>query len=193
MEIVFKEHLNGFDKTNEYLYNKVLELKDTKSSKDFHLQWPCDTFSTLMCDYCLKKDSNFFNLKNIIETKVLCFAEEFGLKTHKVVWDDAWINLGIPGSFQEYHIHPNSHFSMVYYVKVTKNSGNTIFLSNNYFSDMYTPKYDEMTPANFSSYSIVPEESNLVLFRSNTPHMVSKNLSSENRVTLSANFSLVRK
>jgi uncharacterized protein (TIGR02466 family) len=82
---------------------------------------------------------------------------------------------------------------MIYYVKAPKNCGNTLFLSGKYFSDMYMAPYDEMTPANYSSYTIIPEESNLVLFRSNIPHMVNKNMSGENRVSLSANFSLVRK
>jgi len=34
-----------------------------------------------------------------------------------------WANINYPGSYNKQHIHPNSHWSGVYYVKVPKNSG----------------------------------------------------------------------
>ena len=34
-----------------------------------------------------------------------------------------WANINYPGSYNKQHIHPNSQWSGVYYVKVPKNSG----------------------------------------------------------------------
>ena len=34
-----------------------------------------------------------------------------------------WANINYPGSYNKQHMHPNSQWSGVYYVKVPKNSG----------------------------------------------------------------------
>ena len=40
-----------------------------------------------------------------------------------------WANINYPGSYNKQHIHPNSQWSGVYYVKVPKNSG-SLFLED---------------------------------------------------------------
>ena len=38
-----------------------------------------------------------------------------------------WANINPPGGYNMPHIHPNSHFSGVYYIKAPKDSGNISF------------------------------------------------------------------
>ena len=40
-----------------------------------------------------------------------------------------WANINPPGGYNRPHVHPNSHFSGVYYIKAPKNSGK-LFLMN---------------------------------------------------------------
>ena len=48
-----------------------------------------------------------------------------------------WANINPPGGYNRPHIHPNSHFSGVYYIKATKDSGDIVFNDpslNSFFS-----------------------------------------------------------
>ena len=39
-----------------------------------------------------------------------------------------WANINPPGGYNRPHIHPNSHFSGVYYIKATKDSGDIVLM-----------------------------------------------------------------
>ena len=91
---------------------------------------------------------------------------------------------------QEFHIHPNHHFSLVYYVSVNDNSGNIIFRSPESATDMFMLPSGNETLASMKTVSIKPEVGTLLIFRSNLLHMVEKNKSNQPRVSISFNVSL---
>ena len=50
-----------------------------------------------------------------------------------------WANINPPGGYNRPHIHPNSHFSGVYYIKATKDSGDIVFNDPRSTSHMAMP------------------------------------------------------
>ena len=169
--------------------NSLLESESKKifdQIKPPSSDWRCSTITSLN-HYDLKNNTIFDPLLTTITDKVKEFSKEFGCNGSAKI-TDCWINLAPPGAFQEYHIHANSHFSIVYYIKADKNSGNIVFRSAEADTDMYPLPITELTPASFKTMSLPPDENKLYIFRSNLKHMVEQNNSNQDRISISANF-----
>lgn len=185
VDMLYQDSLLGLDNEKEYFYNKALECERLGISG---ADWNCDTYSTMSSDYDLLKDENFYVVLAEVLPRVSSFAEEFNVRTDDIRCTSAWINLAHPGAFQEYHIHPESHFSMVYYVRTPERCGDTIFQSSKYYADMFPLPYRKVNYANAGTFNRPAKSGDLLIFRSNIPHMVGKNRSNEDRVSISANF-----
>jgi uncharacterized protein (TIGR02466 family) len=180
---------NQLEFDNTKFVNRAFELRDKLSSKN---EWQCDTFST-MDSYNLVEDPIFMDLHITTMLKVLEFAGHYGdISGKNIQCTSSWVNVSSPGNFQEYHVHTNNHFSAVYYVKVPKNSGNIVFRAHDHAGDMFPLPFNlntEKEPA-YRTYFLEPKESELMIFRSNLEHMVQKNNSNEDRISIALNFVL---
>lgn len=179
---------------NEYLKSKALSL--IYENTTIYPNWRCDTKSTI--DFYNWRDDNDSKVKNLIDVikaKVLDFAAGFGIKktSNELECKHFWFNIAETGCYQEYHQHCNSHFSCVYYVDVDKDSGNLIFKSIDSITDMHALPVDNdnLTDLSYKTCSYMPKNSNLFIFRSNILHMVEKNLSDKNRISISMNFGFI--
>ena len=174
---------------NTLFANKALELRSQVSPNN---EWQCDTFNTLG-SYDLSADPMFLDLHITTMLKVLEFAGNYGdLKNKTIECVGSWINVSSSGNFQEYHVHTNSHFSAVYYVKVPKNCGDIVFRAHDHAGDMFPLPFSidtEKEPA-YRTYYVKPKESELIIFRSNLEHMVQKNKSNDDRISIAFNFVL---
>ena len=139
-------------------------------------EWNGDTFSTL--GYKLQPDENMTKLLEHISQSVYELADKTDFA---VELKDFWFNVASPGQFQEFHTHENCHYSFVYYVKAPENSGDISFF--NPIRGDYTPDFDTGVAKNFT-----PKEGMFIVFRSNLMHMVKKNLSDQDRISISGNF-----
>jgi uncharacterized protein (TIGR02466 family) len=181
-ESIYHDNLK-FD--NDSFYKKALELK-SKYAGD--TSWRCDTYSTIN-DHNIIKDNFFNEFVQKCGQAVFEFAKHYGAYSKKVMCSEGWINIAEPEQYQEFHIHPKNHFSLVYYVRTPENCGNILFKNHN-GDNMFPLPYDELTPANFGLFYWTPKEGDLLIFRSDLLHMVEKNKSKENRVSISMNFRL---
>lgn len=154
-------------------------------------EWQCDTFSTLNTEYNLLEDPLFSELLDTISKDIFNFATNYGDMSDKTVrCSGAWINVSSPGNFQEFHNHTSNHFSAVYYVRVPSNSGNIVFRSYDHAGDMFALPFNintEKEPA-FRTYFVTPKDSALIMFRSNLEHMVQKNRSTDDRISIALNY-----
>jgi uncharacterized protein (TIGR02466 family) len=189
--LVYRTILDEFQEQNEYLERKAYSLKFSRPVVS--TQWNCDTYNTLdLYNPTSDRDSIVNGLIDLCRDRVYDFSKEFGISKNieQLVCTDFWFNIAQPGNYQECHQHPNSHFSLVYYIKVSDNCGNIVFKSPTAFSDMF-PLSINSKNLNKNSYPAcwyTPEESVLLIFRSNLVHMVEKNLSSTDRISVSMNF-----
>ncbi len=184
-------HLIEFEH-NQHLKKVALDVYE-KSNKNVTTKWACDTFNTIgHYDYRNANDPVVNNLVEIFRSKVYEFSKVYGI-TLPVVHlhcKDLWFNVAEPGAYQEYHQHTRSHFSLTYYVDVPTDCGKIRFRSFEALTDMYTLPIESHNEnlTSWKTCAYEPVENLLLIFRSNLPHMVEKNLSDKRRISISANF-----
>lgn len=196
--LIYFDFLQGID--NQALADRAYQLRD-ELNKDVHTQWNCDTWNSLHTNLYFKDDNTDNVIENLVNTTIEHtekYAEEYDadLENYNIVCTDFWFNIAQPGNYQEYHQHPDNHFSAVYYVKGDPKSGNIVFKSMDSIATGNTiPKKIPLErvsgPTETCFYE--PQPSKLLLFKSNLLHMVEKNLSTEDRISIAMNFRMERK
>jgi uncharacterized protein (TIGR02466 family) len=188
--LVYSHDLSSSEETNLYLKNKALSLQEKYASNNKN-EWRCDTFNTLNQYVGYNKDSVEKKLIMSIKNHILHFSKTYlNIKRDDLECTDFWYNVASTGAYQEYHIHPNNHFSVVYYVQTPINCGRIVLTdpSASGILDMQPLPIVEYNRNTFPTCYYEPTESLLLIFRSNVPHMVEKNKSNENRISISMNF-----
>jgi len=184
-DLVYRDTLSQFRPFNNIYYNKALEIQ---KHSVMNSKWKCDTFNTYAL-FDLAEDNTFDSLIKACQDKVNTFALEHGI-SRKIEYLNSWINIANKENFQEYHRHERSHFSLVYYVKTPLNCGNLIFKKDTH-DDMFRLPFED-NPVNktagYDSYYIVPNECDIVIFKSSLLHMVEKNKNEDDRVSIAMNF-----
>jgi uncharacterized protein (TIGR02466 family) len=172
---------------NASLLSKAIELKNSDSRVT--TSWFCDTFNTIGT-YDITQDANFSDFVNVCMDHVKLFSHEYGIHNPIIKHKEGWINVATTNQYQEFHIHPNNHFSLAYYVSVPDNSGDIIFRSAESATDMFMLPFGAETFATMKTVKVKPVVGKLVIFRSNLLHMVEKNRSEDIRVSVSFNVIL---
>ena len=115
--------------------------------------------------------------------------------------ENFWINISGEGSSNTPHVHSGTNYSGVFFIRIPKemNGGRFLFYKN--FNDAalnsmgYMGEFKDgyiMQPYDYPIITIPPKENLLIVFPSWVPHAVETNLSKEDRISLSFNFSLKR-
>ena len=110
-----------------------------------------------------------------------------------------WANINYPGSYNKQHIHPNSQWSGVYYVKVPKNSGSLFVEDPRAGPNHLLPRRVKGIPRALWRVVIYPAiEGQMIMFPAWLTHGVEMNHSKEKgekgwRVSVSFNFIQVDK
>ena len=101
-----------------------------------------------------------------------------------------WANINPPGAMNRPHLHPNSHFSGVYYIKAPKNSGNIVFNDPKPGAHMVMPRRKPGKPPShlWKEVHVDPLEGRIVMFPSWLWHGVEPNESNDIRISVSFNF-----
>jgi uncharacterized protein (TIGR02466 family) len=191
--LIYSLRLDSLDRLNAELARTAYNIK--QQYPNTNTDWRCDTYNTIGAYDAVKNSTPEVSLLiSECSQQVFDFAKVYGITNGKAVCKDFWFNIAPPGSYQEYHQHAGSHFSLVYYVQTATNCGNTVFRSPESATDMYPlpiePK--EQSASNYKTCFYTPSNSNLLIFRSNLLHMVEKNLSTTDRISISMNFDIVR-
>jgi len=124
--------------------------------------------------------------------------KDYGMKP-KPGLGNMWANINYPGSYNKQHIHPNSHWSGVYYVKVPKKSGSIWVEDPRPGPNHLLPRRLEGIPKQLWRVVIYPAiEGQIIMFPAWLPHGVQVNESQEKgekgwRVSVSFNFIQVDK
>lgn len=120
----------------------------------------------VLADYILKK----------IQIDVLQ-----GDKTKSLIMTDMWVNHHGHQGFNHVHVHPNSWYSGVVYLKCSDKTGNICFAD---------PRPGaEMTHV-VSPMVVSPKPGDLILFPSFLPHWVEPNADTAERISISFNISI---
>lgn len=175
---------------DKFLYNNKDYIDFTNKIKEetpeVETNWRCPTYATLYVTD-LREEELFKPLIQACKDHISLFASELSIVHEGIECIDAWVNVAEHKDFQEAHIHPNSHFSAVYYIKTPANCGRIVFKAPD---DMYPVTVHTHTMLSAKTCHYEAEENKLIIFRSNVPHMVEANLSDESRMSIAMNFRL---
>ena len=107
---------------------------------------------------------------------------------------DAWVNINKTGDYNVTHDHPTCDLSGVLWIKAPKDCGNIVFDSPVQFQtyrEINSYCDDFKKENNISkSYFFEPTEGRVLIFPSYLAHDVKKNLSQEDRISVSFNIRL---
>ena len=113
------------------------------------------------------------------------------LLSHEPIIGNMWANINPPGGYNRPHIHPNSHFSGVYYIKAPQNSGEIVFNDPRSAAHMVMPERvkDIKPPSHlWREVRVNPLEGRMLMFPSWLWHCVEPNESNDIRISVSFNF-----
>jgi len=131
--------------------------------------------------------------KDHIETKVQeYFYDVCGMDRCAVpIITTSWINLHRKGDYNEAHIHYNSVLSGVWYLSVTENTGDFIFIreDSGLFGNTFSFSFQQEKINQFNSQlaAFIPQVGDLFIFPSCMKHRVGVNLEEYDRFTLAFN------
>jgi uncharacterized protein (TIGR02466 family) len=181
--LILCDFLDGYTNENKNLKNIAYEIR--KKFPDSNSHWSCNTYHTSnVID--IKKEKYAQSLMKDISSKVFELSYAYGLNNKNIICTDAWFNISEHGNYQEFHIHPMNHFSVVYYISAPENCGDIVFKKND---DMF-PFPTSSLPTGSTNCYFKPEESKILVFPSSLHHMVRENKSNQDRISMSFNFLL---
>ncbi len=101
-----------------------------------------------------------------------------------------WANINPPGGYNRPHIHPNSLFSGVYYVKAPINSGQLVCTDPRPGIQTCMPNRKKGDPPKhlWRDLHLQPKENRAIIFPSWLWHSVQPNQSNDIRISISFNF-----
>ena len=128
-----------------------------------------------------------------LTTELFNMQEEIYQKeklNRKPVLGNMWANINYPGCFNRPHIHPNSLFSGVYFIKTPQKSGNLMVYDPRPGVQMAMPsrKKEQLQSELWREVHYEPVAGRCIMFPSWLWHEVKPNQSNDIRISVSFNF-----
>lgn len=134
----------------------------------------------------------FEELKNLLDLHVKTFVEEldFDLEGRNLKLEDLWINILPEGGSHSAHIHPNSVISGTTYISMPSGSSAIKFEDPRHTMMMAAPSRIKDAKEYLKPFIYVnPSVGDVLLWESWLRHEVPANNSSEERISISFNYS----
>lgn len=169
---------------NKIWCDRILDLQKTVPAGG--KEWEGGTYTT-HSTFNLLNDEIFSPLFEKIQYHVNAFTKEHNSEFEHTC-NSAWANINAPGTYQEYHTHPSSVFSCVYYPQVPEGSGNIVFESPN-TPDMFPiVGINQLNDLTFEHIKYSPKPGTLLIFRSYLRHCVQQGNNTEPRISIALNY-----
>ena len=134
----------------------------------------------------------FEELKNLLDLHVKTFVEEldFDLEGRNLKLEDLWINILSEGGNHSAHIHPNSVISGTTYISMPSGSSAIKFEDPRHSMMMAAPSRIKHAKEYLKPFIYInPSVGDVLLWESWLRHEVPANNSSEERISISFNYS----
>lgn len=153
--------------------------------------WIGDVFTTIGSAMNILTQNEFRKLNKVILHEVSSYAHslKFDIKQYPLKINECWLNVYRAGNSQEPHIHANSVFSGIYFVKTPKECAPLILLSP-LANTMIEPPKTETTELNRVSVRYEPTAGQMLVFRSHLMHAVKSSPSDDERISIAFNVTM---
>lgn len=140
----------------------------------------------------VSEDEELKEFKNIINTKLIEIAKYNNIKSNfNLSMTNVWININSKHNYNTNHVHYNSFYSGVFYIKVPKNSGRINFKTGSQFHKCFMTHYkkfvDSYNTSTAQTWTYDSRSNMLLLFPSWIEHDVDQNLSDFDRISIAFN------
>ena len=180
---VYIQEVSNAVELNQYLEQKILQWsqQDKGVSKTNAGGWHSTT------DMNQKEEYNVLT-KELFAMQDKIFTKEF--LTLKPVLGNMWANINYPGNANRPHLHPNSLFAGVYWVKAPEKSGNLMLYEPRPGAQCVMPnrKEGKLPPELWREVHYSPRAGMIVMFPAWLWHEVKPNESNDTRISVSFNF-----
>ena len=168
---------------NQYLEQKIIQWsqQDKGVSKTNAGGWHSTT------DMNRKEEYNVLT-KELFNMQEEIFKKEF--LTLKPVLGNMWANINYPGNANRPHLHPNSLFSGVYWIKTPVKSGALMLYDPRpgIHTTMPNRKEGKLPPQLWREVHYQPRAGTIIMFPAWMWHEVKPNESNDTRISVSFNF-----
>ena len=181
---VYIQEIPNAIELNHYLEKNILQWQkqDPKGVNKTNVNgWHSETNMNKRSEYNpLTKE--LFNMQFEI------FKKEY--LTDKPVLGNMWANINYPGGFNRPHLHPNSLFSGVYWIKAPEKSGDLMLYEPRpgVHTTMPNLKEGKLPPELWREIHYKPQAGVAIMFPSWLWHEVKPNESNDTRISVSFNF-----
>ena len=185
---VWVSKIDNYKDTNDKIYGYIKNLQnlDNKGLIKSNIKgWHSKNFDL--------KNEIVINFINSISAEInaVIKAMDWDIKNQTAKISGMWAIINTGGASNARHHHGNSDISAAYYVRAPENCGEIVFYDPRPAPVFSHPRSNNPNFLNAMVNSITPVEGGLVLFPSYLDHSVNPNNSSEERVVISFNLSLV--
>ena len=181
--MIYIKDLPNPEKLNQYLEPKIIQWSQQNKgvAKTNAGGWHSTT------DMNTKKEYNPLTIELFNMQEEIFKKENL---SRKPVCGNMWANINGPGNYNRPHLHPNSLFSGVYWVKTPKNSGNLMLYDTRPGIQMTMPnrKDGKLPPEYCREVHYEPKAGRCIMFPSWLWHEVQSNRSNDTRISVSFNF-----
>ena len=180
---VYIQEISNAVELNQYLEQKITQWSQQNKGvlKTNAGGWHSTT------DMNRKEEYNVLT-KELFAMQYEIFKKEF--LTQKPVLGNMWANINYPGNFNRPHLHPNSLFSGVYWVKAPEKSGNLMLYEPRpgVHTTMPSRKEGKLPPELWREVHYQPKAGVAIMFPAWLWHEVQPNESNDTRISVSFNF-----
>ena len=181
--MIYIKDFSGSEKLNKYLEDHIMRWSqnDKGVSKTNAGGWHSTTDMNKKEEYNPLTKELFNMQEEIFQREKLSMKHVLG---------NMWANINYPKCYNRPHIHPNSLFSGVYWIKAPKNSGNLMVYDPRPGVQMTMPnrKEGKLSPEFWREVHYEPKAGRCVMFPSWLWHEVKPNKSNDTRISVSFNF-----
>ena len=181
--LIYIKKLPNAEKLNQYLEPRIIKWSQQNKgvAKTNAGGWHSTT------DMNTKKEYNPLTIELFNMQEEIFKKENL---SRKPVCGNMWANINGPGNYNRPHLHPNSLFSGVYWVKTPKNSGNLMLYDPRPGIQMTMPnrKDGKLPPEYWREVHYEPKAGRCIMFPSWLWHEVKPNKSNDTRISVSFNF-----
>ena len=180
---IYIKDLPNAAKINPYLEEKIIQWSKQNRgiSRTNAGGWHSKT------DMNKKQEYNVLT-KELFDMQFEIYKKE--LLDFKPVLGNMWANINHPGCFNRPHLHPNSLFSGVYWIKTPPNSGNLMLYDPRPGTHTTLPnrKEGKLPPQLWREVHYEPVAGRIIMFPAWLWHEVKPNESNDTRISVSFNF-----